>query len=224
MQKHLAIQSTYDIFEIGFFTDNHLCDTIQDDKWHTSSLLIPHLEQLLERNAVTLADISFITVNCGPAPFSSLRSLLATANGLHCAISIPLISIDGLNATFAEFYDHSYEHTVVLLNAFNNELYYLVAHKKQIIEIGYKNALSLFNELQRIIPSSEIIHFFGNGVILHKDQIEKIFDSNAFINYTIPQICSLNFLGNAGLSKFKINKYEVGYLKPLHLKKHLVEL
>ncbi len=223
MHKYLAIQSTYDTFEIGFFIENELSDSIQDDKWHTSSLLIPHLEQLIERNAVTLNDISFIAVNCGPAPFSSLRSLLATVNGLHCATEIPLISIDGLKATFSEFYDPAYEYTVVLLNAFNNELYYLIAHKKQIIREGYKDFLSLFNELHELIPSFEYINFFGNGVILYKDHIKKTFGSYAFIDHKIPPICSLAFLGRLGLRVFESNEYEAEYLKPLHLKKHPVE-
>ena len=223
MHKYLAIQSTYDSFEIGFFINNELCDSIRDDKWHTSSLLIPYIEQLMTRHAVTLNDISFITVNCGPAPFSSLRSLLATVNGLHYATKIPLISLDGLKATFSEFYDPVYENTVTLLNAFNNELYYLVAHKEKIIREGYKDALSLFNELHETIPSFEFIHFFGNGTALHKEQIEKIFGSYAVVNHPIPQMCSLGFLGYLGLAAFKSNEYEGGYLKPLHLKKHPVE-
>ncbi len=198
MHSYLAIQHTQDTFEIALCIDNNIMDTISDDKRHTSKLFIPHLEQLLSKNNITFAELSFCVVNCGPGPFSTLRSIIASVNGLHLATNMPLISIDGLEATFLEYYDPVYENTVVLLNAFNNESYYLTAHGNKIISTGYKNTDILKQEIveQFAAPSLNIID-----------------------NKT----CSVETIGRLGYEKY-INKQPLdGYLLPLHLKKHPVE-
>ena len=56
---HLAIQHTYDTFEIALFINHKLVDKISDDKRHTSKLFIPHLQQLLSKNAISFAELSF---------------------------------------------------------------------------------------------------------------------------------------------------------------------
>ena len=78
MTKYLAIQHTYDTFEIALFINHKLVDKISDDKRHTSKLFIPHLQQLLSKNAISFAELSFCAVNCGPGPFSTLRSIIAS--------------------------------------------------------------------------------------------------------------------------------------------------
>src|SRR5438046_7850367 len=125
MTKYLAIQHTYDTFEIALFINHKLVDKISDDKRHTSKLFIPHLQQLLSKNAISFAELSFCAVNCGPGPFSTLRSIIASVNGLYASTNIPLIGIDGLDATFLEFYDSAYENTAVLLNTFIHASYYI---------------------------------------------------------------------------------------------------
>ena len=126
MHSYIAIQNTYDIFEMALFINNNIIDHIHDDKRHTSKMFIPFLDQLCIRNNILFSNISFCAVNCGPGPFSTLRSIIASVNGLYLATNVPLIGIDGLEATFLEFYDKQYQNTIVLLNAFNNEVYYLI--------------------------------------------------------------------------------------------------
>src|SRR6266404_76305 len=148
MPSYIAIQNTYEIFEMALFLNDVCVDHIQEDKRHTSKLFIPLLDQLLKKNNVYINDLDFCAVNCGPGPFSTLRSIIASVNGLHLAINIPLIGIDGLEATFLEFYDSNYANTVVLLNAFNNEVYYLIAHQDQVIAKGYKKIDDLLDHLR----------------------------------------------------------------------------
>ena len=133
MHSYIAIQNTYHIFEMALFINNQLHDQIHEDKRHTSSLFIPLLEQLLNRNNISLSSLDFCAVNCGPGPFSTLRSIIASANGLYFATKIPLIGIDGLDATFTEYYQSQYHYTIILLNAFNNDVYYLIAQEEPII-------------------------------------------------------------------------------------------
>lgn len=223
MHSYIAIQNTYEVFEMALFINNVLHDQVREDKRHTSKLLIPLLDQLLTRNTITIADLSFCVVNCGPGPFSTLRSIIASVNGLHCAIQIPLVGIDGLHATFLEFYDTSYEHTVVLLNAFNDEVYYLIAHHEQVISTGYKKINLFLEEISHSILY-EKINFFGNGVTLHKDQIKTTLGEKAILNHDGKNMCSLEYIGTMGLEIFEKDSYTADYLMPLHLKKHPVEL
>jgi len=199
MLSYIAIQNTYDVFEIALFTNNTLVDQLREDKHNTSKLFIPLLEQLLSRNKITFAELSFCAVNCGPGPFSTLRSIIASVNGLHCATNIPLIGIDGLKATFLEFRDPAFENTVVLLNAFNNESYYLIAHHDKIISTGYKKTELLHKDLSEHYEPGTI------GIIDNK-------------------ICSIEMIGKLGCEKFMAQEPSSGYLMPLHLKKHPVEL
>jgi len=196
---YLAIQHTYETFEMALFIDNQYVDKISEDKRHTSKLFIPLLQQLLSKNAISFAELSFCAVNCGPGPFSTLRSILASVNGLHTATNIPLIDIDGLEATFLEFYDPTYENTIVLLNAFNNESYYLIATGDKVKSTGYKNTDLLMQEIEEQFPASTI----------------NIIDN---------KMCSIETIGRLGYEKFMAQGAGSGYLMPLHLKKHPVEL
>jgi hypothetical protein len=119
-------------------------------------------------------------------------------NGLHCATGIPLIGIDGLEATFLEFYDPGYEHTVILLNAFNNESYYLIAHQNRIISTGYKKTDALMSEIKQQFKP-EIVNLVDN------------------------KICSIEMIAKLGYERFMAQTVPSGYLMPLHLKKHPVE-
>lgn len=195
---YLAIQHTQDTFEIALFADNTCIEKVQEDKRHTSKLFIPLLEHLLSKNTINLAELSFCAVNCGPGPFSTLRSIIASVNGLHCATKIPLIGIDGLEATFLEFRDTKHENTVVLLNAFNNESYYLIAKGDKIITTGYKKTETLRQEIQEQFPDNSVF------VVDNK-------------------ICSVQTVAKMGHEKFVANDFATGYLMPLHLKKHAVE-
>ena len=223
MHSYIAIQSTYDSFEMAFFINGKLHDQLHEDKRHTSKLLIPLLDQLIKKNNTTLSELSFIAVNCGPGPFSTLRSIIATANGLHCATNIPLISIDGLDAIVSEFYDPAYQCTVVLLNAFNNDVYYAIKSKEKSPMKGYKKIDIFLDELVEKFPTQQI-HFLGNGVDLHHTLITEKFGKNAVIKQNNPQTCSIAHIGALGLEAFLNKQPSSEYLSPLHLKKHPVEM
>ncbi|HSC24962.1 MAG TPA: tRNA (adenosine(37)-N6)-threonylcarbamoyltransferase complex dimerization subunit type 1 TsaB [Candidatus Babeliales bacterium] len=223
MHSYIAIQNTYDIFEMALFINNQRVDYAYEDKRHTSKLFIPLLDQLLVRNSIHISNLSFCAVNCGPGPFSTLRSIIASVNGLHAATNIPLMSIDGLEALFLESYDKNYSNTIILLNAFNNEVYYLIAHQDKIIAKGYKPITTFLVDIKQRL-SNQPINFIGNGVTLHYNLITNELGDNAIIQENSPQFCSLEIIGRLGLDMFMHNKKTTDYLMPLHLKKHAVEL
>ena len=207
---------------MALFLNNKLIDHIQEDKRHTSKLFIPLLNQLFTKNKVPLSSLSLCAVNCGPGPFSTLRSIIASANGIHYATTIPLIGVDGLDALFSEVYNPDYPHTIALLNAFNNDIYYLIAHHNKILAKGYDKIDAFITDIQQKYPA-EPINFIGNGVSLHQDLIKNSLKSNAIITHNIPEFCSIQTIASLGLAAFRDSNYNAGYLMPLHLKKHAVE-
>jgi tRNA threonylcarbamoyladenosine biosynthesis protein TsaB len=222
MHSYIAIQNTYHIFEIALIINNTMYDTIHEDKRHASKLFIPLLDQLLTKNNRTLESLSFCAVNCGPGPFSTLRSIIACANGLKCATNIPLISVDGLDALFLETYNPDYPYTIILLNAFNNDIYYLIAHHNTIVSKGYKK-IDAFLDYIKQTYLTHLINFVGNGVSLHQNLIKSFLGPQAIIAEPIIEFCSINTVARLGLHAFETNNYTPGYLMPLHLKKHAVE-
>ncbi len=222
MHSFLAIQNTYEVFEIALFINNTFVDKQREDKRHASKLFIPLLDELLTKNNAKISDFDFCAVNCGPGPFSTLRSIIASVNGLHLATQLPLIGIDGLDATFLEFYDNSYQNTVVLLNAFNNEVYYCIAHQDQVLSKGYQKIDAFLHRAHSSAPHPT--NFIGNGVTLHHDLIKQIYGNSAIIKQNNPPMCSIETIGRLGLEKFINKDVSDGYLMPLHLKKHAVEL
>jgi len=47
-----------------------------------SEILIPAINNFLKKNTITLKDISFLAIGCGPGSFTSIRTLIAAAKGI----------------------------------------------------------------------------------------------------------------------------------------------
>jgi len=208
---------------VALFINNHIQEKQSHDKRLASKLLIPLLDTMLSGNGISLAKISFIGLNQGPGLFSTLRSILATANALHLAIGMPIIGIDGLCATLIEFYNPYYTHNIVLLDACNNEVYYLISNNGKNTAQGCSSIDILLDNICEQLPEQEI-YFIGNAVEKYHNLITIKFSHYAIIPETIPQICSLETIAQLSVEKFKTDQQSYSYLLPLHLKKHPVEL
>src|SRR6516225_8628697 len=83
-----------------------------------SSLMIPRLQELFEESSLQLSDVSYLASTVGPGPFTTLRTVIATMNGLGFATRIPLIELNALEIFARSAHAESVTHTCVLLNAF----------------------------------------------------------------------------------------------------------
>jgi tRNA threonylcarbamoyladenosine biosynthesis protein TsaB len=92
----LGLQATYTHSDVGIFKDGNLILSATKDKTLASRELIPLCAALLMEVEKSLSDISYIAINQGPAPFTTLRTVITTVNGIAYATNIPLIGIDGL--------------------------------------------------------------------------------------------------------------------------------
>jgi tRNA threonylcarbamoyladenosine biosynthesis protein TsaB len=223
MHSYIIIHNTHETFEVALFINNTIAHTISDDKRLASKTLIPHLDTILKKSNLSFTDISFIGVNQGPGLFSTLRSIITTVNALHFATRTPLIGVDALEATLYEFSDNTCSLSVLLLDAFNHEVYYAIAQNNHIIKKGYKDIDLFLQDLLTSYPLQKI-RFIGKGTEIYKNLIHTLYKEHALIPDIIPTLCSLDAIAQIALESFNKQKKGNGYLFPLHLKKHPVEL
>jgi tRNA threonylcarbamoyladenosine biosynthesis protein TsaB len=218
MTLFLSLQSTYYGIEIALFRDTHGIAVVQDDKRRASKNIIPLLGELLESCHVSMHDIAFLGVNQGPGPFTTLRVVIASVNGLSFATKKPLIGVDGLDLLLYDYADHRYPMSVAIMNAFTQDLYFsLHHHLTGIREKGCKNSTALFLELRQRFPEQQL-YFIGNGVQLYDAEITKIFGDDAIFAQPLPEHCSVQSVGHASLQDWQQQKNITYQLTPLYLK------
>jgi tRNA threonylcarbamoyl adenosine modification protein YeaZ len=214
----LAIQNTYDHVEVGLFSFGlETIARISITKIDASKKLIPVIAECLQEQSKKLSDLPFIVVNQGPGPFTTLRTVITTANGLSFATGIPLIGVDALAAMASAWQDNRYAITVIMLNAFAFDVYVLIEKNGAVIFNGYKNIDQLLHELKQ---EPKTIRCIGNGADLYREKIKAILGSKVFIPEPNPAYCSLEQIARIGYQKWHAGNRGTNQLLPLYLKQH----
>lgn len=212
---YLAIQSTYDVIELGIFNNQTCVARATIAKSDASRTLIPVLNELLITRNTSLKQLDFIAVNQGPAPFTTLRVILATINGIALSTNIPLIAVDALQ-TFAAYAHNKYKYnnTLVLLYAFGNDYYYALQIGNTLQEYGCDK---IENILPKIIDLNNVC-VIGNGMAKCKD----ILTSYANIhNVEHDDYPTLDIIAQEAYRKAQEHLFEKK-VNPLYLKQALI--
>lgn len=220
MSYFIAIQNNYHIIEIAFWNEGKLIDQVDLSKNDASRRTIILLEQLLNNNNCSLHNLSFIAINQGPGPSTTLRVIMALMNGLSFATGISLIGIDGLSTLLNEHKSTQYPYTIALLNACNQDVYFAIFETCTdhfVIKNGYKNIHTLLNDIQQIIPNTPI-RFLGNGTKLHKKIITNVFGINAQTSPLLPETCSIRAVGSNGWAQWQKKSGLSKKVVPLYVK------
>jgi len=225
MTKFLCVQHTYNGIEAALFQEKELLQKIFEDKKGSSKYFISLLNSLLDSCNCTLSDISFIAANRGPGPFTTLRVVLASLNGLALSIQKPLIGIDGLDALLQEHRNPKYPLNVALLDAYSKDVYFGIDHKDNPeFQKGYKNITVLLAELKSFTKNLEKnsqIHFMGNGAEKYKQEIFSTFGDQAYFDTPIVQHCSIEQVGKMAFDKWEKQIDLTDQLLPLYLKSRM---
>jgi tRNA threonylcarbamoyl adenosine modification protein YeaZ len=215
----LGIQGSYKRLELALFKGKQCLDVLTDTDIHASSLIIPYLKTILDRNRLKLEDISFLSVDNGPGAFTSLRVIISTVNSLAFATGIKLIGVDGLDAVAEETIKLGYKTDdrllIALLNAYNNDVYHAVYScandNLTLCDIkGYKKIDVFVDELVKKFPDKQFL-FTGNGVSL----LDKL--KLAQIKSAPIEVASAEQIGFIGLRNWELNNV-VSELQPIYLK------
>ena len=196
MTKFLAFQHTHGGIEAALFQDRELLEKIFEDKKRSSKYFVSMIESLLKKCNCELGDLSFMAANQGPGPFTTLRVVIASANGLAFSCNKPLIGIDGLDAFLQEYHNETCPVTVALLDAYSKDVYFGIDYlQNPDYEKGYKNIDLFLSDLKHSFKSDKI-RFIGNGVLKYREQITDAFADRAMfpeplkLPYFIISACS----------------------------------
>ncbi len=218
MNYFLTLQNTYDQVELGLFSfELKLIARSSVNKFDASKELIPVVATLLDKHGQRLTDLPFLVINQGPGPFTTLRVVITTANGLSFATGIPLIGVDALQAMEEEWRDDTYPMTVIMLNAFAFDVYILIEKKGIVIFKGYKNIDQLLDELKK---EDGTIRCIGNGATMYRDKIRAALGNHAIMPEPNPHYCSLEQIAHLGYAQWKAGEKGVQQILPLYLKEH----
>lgn len=164
----LIIQSTYEQVEIAIYNNNSQIASRFIAKQEASSKILIGINDLLDKCLITIKDIHKIIVNLGPSPFTTLRTVISTVNGLAFAMHIPVVGVDGLKA----FVNHDAKKysdmpLVVILNAFANDVYYAIKNPtSKNIETG----ITTIDDLLEKVSQFKNFYLAGNGYQIHNDK------------------------------------------------------
>ena len=221
MKIFLAIQNSYHNVQLALFDGQKMLAQRSIDKKEASKLLIIKLADLLDQQQIKLADLPFIAANQGPAPFTTLRVVIASVNGLSFASNIPLIGIDAFDAMQEEWKDPSYPTTIILFNAFAGEVYFAIEQPGQSITKGYQHIDSLLEQSTQL---SGTIRFIGNGTHLYHEKIRSRLGNRAYIPEPVPNYSSIKKIALLGYQQWQKGNRDSHQLLPLYLKKHPAQL
>lgn len=213
---YLTLQHTYTDIQYALSKDNHILHNSSDDKLHASKNIIISIQELLNTQNLALADLSFIAVNQGPGPFTTLRTVIATANGIAFASGIPLVAVNGLEALVMEYLSPDYPYTVALLNAFGHDLYYGISTNGSL-DIGCANYKKVLTDIQNIGKDPSVL-FVGNGTAMYQETIKEIFKNQAVFPDPIPQTSSIAQVAKLGYQYWQKQNHIFKQIEPLYLK------
>lgn len=222
METFITLQNTYDDVQIGLLNAQdspRLIASTSINKIHASKELIPTLNAFLQQHNVSLDSIPFIAVNQGPGPFTTLRVVITTVNGIAFATGVPLIGVDALEAVRQEVAHEPYSIKAILFNGFAFDVYLLIEENGQTTFKGYQNIdhlLATLNDLEQPVA------FYGNGATLYHEKIEHALGKKAHFSKS-GNYSSLEYIGRIAWHQWVTTKAGSPQLQPLYIKQHPVQ-
>jgi len=212
----LVVHGGYTQVIVGLSNGPQFVDTITMPHKLASRDLVLAIDTLLKNNNFTLQDLCFIAAHQGPGPFTTLRSVLATVNGLAFATQLPLIGVDGLDAFIAQEKNTvTTRYLSCILNAFCDDVYFaLYDHDTHTL---IKGCESITQYIARLKDLAEKTTLAGNAVALHRELIEKELQDQALIPENITDLATIESIAHQAYNNWQ-NNLCATQLLPLYLK------
>ena len=219
MGKHehfLVLTNNYQKTWVGLFNAFQLIDSLTADNKKISKQLFLDIEKLLQKNNLTLAGCSFFAANQGPGPFTTLRSIIASLNGLAFATKKPLIGVNGIETFVHEQFEPAYDYTIIVNNAFAHDVYYAILDQQQRCTMGcvtFDEMIEMINKL-----SEKKIKLVGSIVEEKKIELSERIKKDIFIPEPCPTGASLEAIGKQAYQQWLQKQNVVHELLPLYFK------
>ena len=144
----------------------------------SSEIIIPMLQEQIEKAKIRYKDLNFIGISIGPGSYTGIRVGISVAKGLSLALKIPIVGISSLNIM-------AYEASKFL----KSELEIVVANKARRDEVYFqhfsseaepKSAPRRVNITELNILLSEKKYIFTGNIV---EEISSIINKNRVILY-----------------------------------------
>lgn len=208
---HLVIYSGYHSVYIGLY--NHAKNLGEEtlDKKTASAFLMQSILDLLKHHQLHFNDLSFIGAHSGPAPFTTLRIGITTANGIGFATKLPLIPVNGLETLSLQYPEYT-----VILNAFCEDVY-----------VGKNGTVSCENIdafLQNELKNTNQVTYIGNAVPLYHEKLKALLGDKVKILADYPYEASLDMIAQAAYKKWQEKRDITDQIVPAYLKQYSAKL
>ena len=189
-----------------------------------SVLLMPLVEELLEKLHMAATDLSAITVSKGPGSFTGLIIGLAAAKGMALALDIPIYAADALAAlAYGAF---GYQGLIIpMVDALRNGYYtgFYTFTEGKLVTIMEPAILTLDEVMDKVANETKEIMIMGD--IISKIPGEKLqFRKNLILapqNLNIPKASTLPYLLRNKIENEE--KEDIYSLVPLYMRKSQAE-
>lgn len=100
MAKLLHIETSTKVCSVALSHEGKLIDVVEEnsDKYIHGEKLTVFIEEIIERNQISLQELDAIVVTSGPGSYTGLRIGVSTAKGLCYALNLPLISVNAIES------------------------------------------------------------------------------------------------------------------------------
>jgi tRNA threonylcarbamoyladenosine biosynthesis protein TsaB len=167
MGKILSIDTATDICSVALGYDGSLVDKMEsgEDRSH-SKVLTVLIQQILEKNNLTVDDLDAIAVSEGPGSYTGLRIGVSAAKGMCYVAKKPLIAVSTLK-TIAAGYIQTQEFAegavlLPMLDARRMEIYYAEYDKELSEKIEATPLVVEDNSFDAYADCTEVV-FVGSG-------------------------------------------------------------
>jgi tRNA threonylcarbamoyladenosine biosynthesis protein TsaB len=210
----LVAQSTYDSVEVALSDGAQLFYLHSVDKKIASALLIPTISTIFNDAKFSFDHCICAVINCGPGPFTTLRTVIATMNGLSFATKIPLIGVNALDALLYS-YDPTMTKTVIaLLNAYGGDLYFAIRSYKNI------TADQGIGTIERI-PIEQLagqVHIIGNATVEQKNRLAQRIGIERTIVSDSSMYADIATVAQLGYARWQQSTSNIYHLSPFYFK------
>ena len=153
--------------------DRLLAELSYEAKGNRGGVLLPTVDQVLQKAGLAARDLDAVAVSVGPGSFTGLRVGLATAKGLALGSRARLAGVSTLEA-LAEGYALADGTICALLDAYRGEVYMAVFRRKgNVLERLSPDAVLAPEAVASALAAVQgPVHLIGNGAARYRERLQ----------------------------------------------------
>lgn len=151
----LLLDSSNTSLSVGFEKDNQLIGYSSFEAWQVQSeYMVPEIDKLMEKLALSRRDISGVVVSIGPGSYTGVRIALTIAKITALACNCPIYPVSSLRVL-----KNNNLPSICLINARSNRSYFGVYEGEKVI---IEDTIKTNDEVREFIKNHEDYSICGN--------------------------------------------------------------